>query len=100
MGSRGSAVLVNDRIARWEFAEPQDADEKVRQDFADGSTMKVGSGDPSGMSWAEHRVQIGDLARALIEDRPPMIPGAEARRAVQLVMAVYESARTGRTVAL
>jgi predicted dehydrogenase len=100
MGSKGSAVLINDRIARWEFAEPQPNDEQTRQSFADGSTMKVGSGDPSGMSWAEHRVQIGDLARALIEGRLPMIPGAEARRAVALVMAVYESARTGRTVRL
>jgi predicted dehydrogenase len=100
MGSRGSAVLVNDRIARWEFADALPDDEKVRQDFADGSTMKVGSGDPSGMSWAEHRVQISDLSRALLEGRPPMIPGAEARRAVALVMAVYESARTGRTVKL
>jgi predicted dehydrogenase len=62
--------------------------------------MAVGSGDPSGMSWEEHRVQVRDLARALQEGRAPMIPGAEARRAVQLVMAVYESARSGRTVAL
>jgi UDP-N-acetyl-2-amino-2-deoxyglucuronate dehydrogenase len=100
MGSRGSAVLVNDRLARWEFAEPHAEDEKVRQDFADGGTMKVGSGDPRGMSWNEHRVQIGDLARALLESRPPMIPGAEARRAVALVMAIYESARSGRTVRL
>ncbi len=100
MGSRGSAVLVNDRIVRWDFADALNDDEKVRQDFAGGETMKVGSGDPSGMSWNEHRVQIGDLARALIEGRPPMIPGAEARRAVALVMAIYESARHGRTVRL
>ena len=99
MGSRGSAVLVNDSIVRWEFAEPQEEDEKVRRDFAAG-TMKVGSGDPRGMSWAEHQVQIADLARALAEGRPPMIPGSEARKAVQLVMAVYESARTGKIVRL
>jgi predicted dehydrogenase len=99
MGSKGSAVLVNDSIVRWEFAEEQPDDEKTRLDFAKG-TMKVGSGDPRGMSWNEHRVQIGDLARALMEGRPPMIPGAEARRAVALVMAIYESARTGRTVRL
>jgi len=100
MGSRGSAVLVNDRIARWEFAEPHPDDEKVRASFADGSQMKVGSGDPRGMSWHEHRVLVGDLAKALQAGRAPMIPGAEARRAVSLVMAVYESARTGRIVQL
>jgi UDP-N-acetyl-2-amino-2-deoxyglucuronate dehydrogenase len=100
MGSRGTAVLVNDRIARWEFAEPLPTDETLRASFADGATMAVGSGDPRGMSWAEHRVQIGDLARALQEGRAPMIPGAEARRAVALVMGVYESARTGQIVRL
>jgi predicted dehydrogenase len=29
-----------------------------------------------------------------------MIPGADARKAVALVLAVYEAARTGRTVRL
>jgi len=100
MGSKGSAVLVNDSIARWEFADPLPEDEKVREDFASGATMKVGSGDPRGMSWAEHRLQIADLSQALTEGRPPMIPGAEARRAVALVTAIYESARTGHIVRL
>lgn len=100
MGSKGSAVLVNDRIARWEFAEALPEDEKIREDFAGGETMKVGSGDPKGMSWAEHRLQVADLARAISEGRAPMIPGAEARRAVALAVAVYESARTGKIVRL
>jgi len=100
MGSRGSAVLVNDSVVRWEFADPRPDDDTVRQSFATSGTMKVGSGDPRGMSWNEHRLQIGDLARALLEGRPPMIPGAEARRAVQLVLAVYESAQSGRPVRL
>jgi predicted dehydrogenase len=52
------------------------------------------------MSWEGHQVLVSDLARALLEGRPPMIPGQEARRAVQLVMAIYESAKTGRTVRL
>jgi predicted dehydrogenase len=98
MGSRGSAVLVNDSLARWEFADALPDDEKIRQSFASTGPMKVGSGDPRGMSWNEHCLQVGDLARALIEGRPPMIPGAEARKAVQLVLAVYESARTGKPV--
>jgi len=40
----GSAVLINDRIARWEFAEPLPEDEKILADFAGGEAMKVGSG--------------------------------------------------------
>jgi predicted dehydrogenase len=96
VGSRGSAVLVNDSLARWEFADPLPDDARIRESFASTAAMKVGSGDPRGMSWREHRLQIGDLARAIQEGRQPMIPGAEARKAVRLVMAVYESARTGK----
>jgi len=99
-GPGGSATLVNDRIARWEFAEPRPEDDDIRREFAGGGGMPVGSGDPRGMSWNEHRLQVGDLARALLEGRQPMVPGAEARRALELVLAIYESARTGRIVRL
>jgi predicted dehydrogenase len=99
VGDRGSATLINDRLARWEFADAQPEDEAVRRDLFTG-TMKVGSSDPRGMSWDGHRTLVGDLARALLEGRRPMIPGAEARRAVQLVLAIYESARVGKPVRL
>ncbi|MGB8166245.1 MAG: Gfo/Idh/MocA family oxidoreductase [Chthoniobacteraceae bacterium] len=99
IGDRGSAVLENDRIVRFEFAEPQAEDETIVRDSAT-SEIKVGKSDPAGMSWDGHRVLVRDLALALREGRPPTIPGTEARRAVQLVLAIYEAARTGRTVTL
>jgi predicted dehydrogenase len=99
IGDRGTAVLENDRIVRFEFAEPQPGDEAIVRESA-GSEIKVGKSDPKGMSWEGHRVLIRDLALALREGRAPAIPGIEARRAVQLVLAIYEAARTGRTVTL
>ena len=95
IGDRGSAALVNDRIVRWEFAEPQPGDAEALRD--DGNAeIKVGSSDAKAMSNEGHRQLIGDLTRALIEGRPPLVPGAEARRALALVLAIYESARNGR----
>ena len=95
IGDRGSAALVNDRIVRWEFAKPQPGDAEVLRD--DGNAeIKVGSSDAKAMSNEGHRQLIGDLTRALIEGRPPLVPGAEARRALALVLAIYESARSGR----
>ncbi|MEA3213447.1 MAG: UDP-N-acetyl-2-amino-2-deoxyglucuronate dehydrogenase [Chthoniobacter sp.] len=99
IGDRGTAVLVNDRIVRWEFAEPLPDDEAVLRD--DGSaTIKGGTSDAKAMSNEGHRQLVRDLALALREGRPPLVPGAEARRSVQLVLAIYEAARTGRTVRL
>ena len=46
------------------------------------------------------QVQIADLIAAVREGREPMVSGAEARHAVELILAVYKSAQTGRPVEL
>ena len=95
MGDRGSAVMINDRIDRWDFADAVPEDAIVRNEST--PEIKVGSSDPKAISNEGHRKLVHDLARALIEGRPPAIPGSEARRAVALVLAIYEAARSGRT---
>jgi len=45
-------------------------------------------------------VQVADLAQAILKDREPMVPGEEARKAVELILAIYRSAKTGKTVKL
>jgi len=46
-----------------------------------------------------HVEQIGDFLRAIEGNREPMLNGEEARKAVALILAIYESARTGRPAA-
>ena len=98
-GDRGSAALINDKIVRWDFADRLPGDDDVLKNEAAG---KIGGGtaDPKAISVEGHRRLVEDLAAALRENRPPMIPGEEARRAVSLVLACYESARTGKVVPL
>ncbi len=43
---------------------------------------------------------MDDLCLAIKEDRAPMITGASARKAVELILAIYESAKTGKEVVL
>lgn len=93
IGDRGSATLVNDKLVRWEFAEPLPEDASVFADVAPVS--KGGSSDPMALSHEGHCRLVDDLVHALCEGRPPMIPGAEARNAVALVRAIYEAARSG-----
>lgn len=96
IGERGTAVLVNDRIVRWEFSKPQSGDDDVMRK-GDAPAIQGGTSDAKSMSNEGHRQLVHDLARALLEGRPPMIPGAEARRSVALVLAIYEAARSGRS---
>jgi len=98
-GESGSAVLENDRLVFWKFAEEREEDAAI---LAEASAAKLGSGasDPKAISIEGHRQQIEDLAGAIREGRPPVIRGEDARNAVALILAIYESARTGAAVAL
>ena len=49
---------------------------------------------------AGHAAQIADLLAAVDEGREPAVGGEAGRDALEIVCAVYESARTGRTVRL
>jgi predicted dehydrogenase len=43
---------------------------------------------------------VDDLCLAVLEDREPMVTGASARKAVELILAIYESSQTGKEVKL
>ena len=98
-GDRGSIILEDDTITRWEFAGEQPGDDEIRKGRV-SSGLKGGTADPRAVSCEGHRLQIEDLVHALREGRPPAIPGEDGRHAVAIVRAAYESAQTGQVVEL
>jgi UDP-N-acetyl-2-amino-2-deoxyglucuronate dehydrogenase len=91
LGETGNVVIEGDSIIRWQVGD--------EEELAPFSGSAFGATDPSaGMkeAVAGHVEQIGDFLRAIEEDREPLVSGWEARKAVALVLAIYESARTGR----
>jgi len=97
-GDRGSAVLEDDRIVRWQFDEEDPGDDGIRESKSGG--IVGGSSDPRNIGFEGHRVLIEDLVGAIRDGRDPRIPGIEARNAVRLVLAIYDSARKGSRVFL
>lgn len=47
-----------------------------------------------------HTIQVEDMARAVLDDREPMVTGEDARSTVRIILAIYESARTGHEIVL
>jgi predicted dehydrogenase len=97
VGDKGSATIVNDKVTRWDFAEKQPGDEDVLKNEGAG---KIGGGtaDPKAIPIEGHRRLIEDLVNAIREGRAPMIPGTDARKAIALIRACYESAATRSVV--
>ena len=86
--------MADERFRVWDFAEPADWDEAVRSDLMQGSQVKgVGANDPKAINFLGHQKNFEDVVAAIKEGREPSVGGAEARKAVAVINAIYESAR-------
>jgi UDP-N-acetyl-2-amino-2-deoxyglucuronate dehydrogenase len=99
-GDRGSAVIEQDDVLRWDFSPETEADRGVKERFARKVGASGGSADPKAISHEGHRRQLADFVDAIRAGRPPAVDGREGKKAVDLICAIYESNRTGRAVAL
>jgi UDP-N-acetyl-2-amino-2-deoxyglucuronate dehydrogenase len=99
-GDRGTVEIEHDDVMRWDFADETDADRAVKARFATRSGASGGAADPKAISHEGHRRQLADFVAAVRDGRAPAVDGREGRRAVALIAAIYESARTGRRIDL
>src|SRR5262245_39342501 len=98
-GEHGSVVMEDDDIARWDFRVAQPEDEKIRA-LRETSAKGSGAANPMAINFEGHRRQIQDFIDGIREQRPFFIEGKEARKAVALVRAMYDSAASGKPVRL
>jgi len=97
-GSGGTIVLEDGRIAVWKLAdaEPGEEAQMLNLEEAQGS----GASDPTAIGYEMHRRQVADLVEAIRDNRPPTIQGAEARKSVEIIRAIYRSAELGQPLPL
>ncbi len=97
-GDRGTIVLEEGQITTWNLADaqPGETEQMLNLEQSFGS----GAADPRGIGYELHRRQIADFIQAVREDRSPLVDGAEARKSVAIILAIYESVRTGNRINL
>src|SRR5206468_8247039 len=59
-GDRGSVVIEQDDLLRWEFNPESDGDKAMRQRFAQKSGASGGSSNPAAISHVGHARQLAD----------------------------------------
>ena len=99
-GSQGSAVLEEENIKTWHFAKMTKRDEQMLERMADRTKTGGGAADPKAIGHHGHARQFQDTFDAIKRGRAPLIDGAEGRRAVETILAIYQSAATGKPVKL
>ena len=94
-GERGTVLTEGedmDNIVKWEF-EGEKVPERTKEKSVSGSGVS-----PTSISKEGHERQIRDIVEAIEEDREPKVNGEEGRKAIEIILAAYESAKTGKVV--
>jgi predicted dehydrogenase len=100
-GTQGTVIIEDGQIVRRAFGAGTRAAGGSGTD-GDGAAAAadVAAADPATVSVAGHAAQIADLLAAIDAGREPAVGGEAGRDALEIVCAVYASARSGRTVTL
>ncbi len=88
-GEKGNVIIDGDVITHWQVGD---------EEQTGTAAAETSAADPmAGLANAvdAHVAQITDVLRAVEENRDPALSGQEARAAVAVVLAIYDSARTG-----
>lgn len=99
-GDRGSAVIEQEDVIRWDFAPETAEDKAVKERFAQKVGASGGASNPAAISHAGHARQLTDFVRAITNGTAPLVDGREGRRAVEVILGIYQATATGRTVSL
>jgi len=96
-GDVGTLICTGSKITRWALAAEPDARAKdvdqTQQAIDEGTT-----GDNRAVTAHGHAFLVADLVQAIKQGRDPYITGRSARKAVDLILAIYQSARQRRDV--
>jgi len=99
-GSAGSAIMEEEDIIKWDFAKKEPRDAAIQRKMAERVSGGGGAADPAAIGHHGHTRQFRDVLRAISKGTSPAIDGAEGRRSVEIILAIYKAAETGRAVQL
>lgn len=96
-GTQGSAVIESDKLTHLYVAEAEveGVQHKVAAQNLAETEAQVAGEQPTA-----HRLQFMDMMAAIREDREPLVNGVEGRKGLEIIQAIYQSARTGKSVSL
>lgn len=92
-GEKGTVKLggtSTNNIDVWEFADEVEADQE-NKGLVEVTSNVYGNG---------HTSLFADMVEAINDDRPPYVDAVAGRNAVEMILAIYQSAATGKPVKL
>ncbi len=92
-GSEGSAFMSDESFRVWDFKTTIPADDFVKNHLMEGAEIGMGANDPSAINFDGHLRNFEDIVKAIENGHPPSVSGEEGLKAVQIIDAIYRSAK-------
>jgi predicted dehydrogenase len=93
-GTKGTAIITGDKLTTWDVADDSGEAAPVTK------TVASGASDPMAISLEPFERQFRNFGDAIAKGRKPLVSGEEGYQALEVVVAVYRSCRTGEKVTL
>jgi len=95
-GADGSIFMRDNSFTVWDFKKKKPSDPKIRQKFrVQTGVAGAGAADPGAIDFSGHQKNFEDAVRSLTAGKKPLIDGKEARKSIEIILAIYRSALTG-----
>lgn len=94
-GTEGSVFLADEAFEVWDFKQARSEDDEVRAKWMSGASSGLGANNPASISYQQHQRNFEEIAAAIREGREPSTSATEARKAIAVIEAIYQSARLG-----
>ena len=99
-GSSGCITMEEENITTWKFESENPGDDEVRRQYGSATQTGGGASDPAAIGHHGHKMLFEAFMNSLRENKPVDIDGVEGRKAVEIIEAVYRSAKSNSPVAL
>jgi UDP-N-acetyl-2-amino-2-deoxyglucuronate dehydrogenase len=98
-GTKGSVVQVENSFKVWQFADESDEDKIILKNYGE---IEGGGGvsDPAAIQFQPHARNIAAFIESIEKKQAFEIDGREARKSVEIILAIYEAAKTHEIVYL
>ena len=99
-GSQGSAAIEEEDIITWDFARMTKSDHALVEKMSGTTQTGGGAADPAAIGHHAHAALFRDAIRTIQGKSSNSIDGKEGRRSVEIILAIYKAASSGKAVRL
>ncbi len=95
-GAEGSIFMRDNTFTVWDFKRKKPADKKIKQKFqTEIGEAGAGAADPSAIDFIGHQKNFENVVHSLKTGKKPLVDGQEARKSIEIILAIYRSALKG-----